>query len=369
MTLNINLETKNIIKVFTLAALFTVGVFGLMRMYDALVLVGTSFFFALALNPAVSFLSKYMPRKKRGPAVVLVMVLAFMMLSFLIFSIITPIAKEASAFADTVPERVESIRNGDTLIGEFIQKYDLQDDIQQTLNNAKTNIESFAKSAISRAGQFGSSLLTSFTGIVMTVLMLLNGPSLVKRFAERIYRDEKLKKRHELLFSKMYNVVTGYVNGQIIVALVASLFALGALFLLRIPYPLPLTAIVFVFGLIPLIGNTLAAIMVVSFTLVLKDTTSALVLGAFFIVYQQIENATLQPLVQGKTTQLPTLVIFVSVILGVALMGPIGGLFAIPAAGCFKILLQDYLDHRDEMHINDSPAKLIEKVKNKLKSA
>lgn len=366
MTLNINVETKNIIKVFTLAVLFTVGVFALVRMYDALVLVGTAFFFALALNPAVSFLSKYMPGKRRGPAVAIVMVAAFALLSVLIFSIIAPVAREASAFAETVPQRIEDIRNGDTFLGQIIQRYNLQDEIDRAVENTQQNVEGFAKSAVSRAGQFGNSLLSSVTGAVITVLMLLNGPVLIKRLADKMYRDAALRKRHENLGAKMYRVVTGYVNGQVFVALIASLFALGAMFLLRVPYPLPLASIVFVLGLIPLIGNTLAAILVVLFTLVLKDITSALILGAFFILYQQIENATLQPLVQGRTTQLPTLIIFVSVVLGVALMGPIGGLFAIPVAGCAKILLNDYLEHRDDLKPTDTPIKLATKLKNKL---
>lgn len=366
MTLNINIETKNVIKIFTIAVLFTVGVFALTRMYDALVLVITAFFFALALNPAVSFVSRFMPKKKRGLAVALVMIVGVALVSFVAFSIISPVAREASAFADIVPDRLAAIRRGDTFIGEKIQQYNLQDDIDNALKNTQDNIESIAKTGVSRVGDLGNSFITILTGFVMTVLMLLNGPVLLRKMADKIYRDKTLRERHEGVADRMYKVVTGYVNGQVLIALIASLFALGALFLLRIPYPLPLASIVFIFGLIPLIGNTLAAILVVLFSFVLKDVTSALILGAFFVLYQQIENATLQPLIQGKTTQLPTLVIFVSVVLGVALMGPIGGLFAIPAAGCVKVLLGDYLQHRDDLEVGDTPLKLATKLKNKL---
>ena len=350
MTVNINVETKNIIKVFTLAVLFTLGVFAVIRMYDALVLILTAFFFALALNPAVSFLSKYMPGKRRGPAVAVVMVIALALLSFLTFSIITPIAREASSFADSVPQRIDELQNGENALGEFIQKYKLEDDIEGAIASTKSRFESFASAAVEKVGQFGSGIVTSITGFVITVLMLTNGQALIKKIADKTYRDESLRKRHERLASKMYGIVTGYVNGQVLVALVAAVSALGALFLLKVPYPLPLASIVFVFGLIPLIGNTLAAI-----------------LAAFFVLYQQIENATLQPLVQGRTTQLPTLVIFTSVILGVALMGPIGGLFAIPLAGCAKIILVDYLDHRSDHKIHP-PKNLAAKLKHHAKN-
>jgi len=368
MTLNINVETKNVVKVFALAVLFTLGVFAVIHMYDALVLILTAFFFALALNPAVDYISKFMPRKKRGPAVAIVLIAAFALLSFLIFSIVTPVAKEASSFADTVPQRIEELNSRDSTFSRTVEKYRLQDDITGVVDSAQAKLQSIAENAVSKAGQFGSSIIASVTGFVITVLMLLNGPKLVKQVSDRIYRDKALRARHEDLAGKMYGVVTGYVNGQVLVALIASLCALGVLFVLKVPYPLPLAAIVFVFGLIPLIGNTIAAILVSMFALILKDFTAAAILIAFFVLYQQLENATLQPLVQGKTTQLPTLVIFMSVILGVALMGPIGGIFAIPAAGCMKVLLNDYLDHRPA-HPSQVPKNLSEKVKHQLKKA
>ena len=368
MTMNINIETKNIIKLLTLVVLFTAGVFMLIRMYDAIVLILTASFFALALNPAVSFLARYMPGKKRGPAVALVMIIALSLLSFLTFSIIAPISREASSFASTVPDRLTEIKEGQTPVGRFINKYNLEDDINSVVDNTKSHFQTFANTAVDKVGQFGNGIITSLTGFVMTVLILLNGPSLLKRVANKAYRDEALKERHESIAAKMYGVVTGYVNGQVFVALVASLMALGVLFLLKIPYPLPLASIVFVFGLIPLIGNTIAAILVVIFTLVLKDLTSAILLVVFFVLYQQIENATLQPMIQGRTTQLPTLIIFVSVILGVAAMGPVGGLFAIPVAGCIKILLVDYLDHR-QSNVEKVSSGLASKIKQHVKSA
>ena len=369
MTLNINIETKNIIKVLTLATGFTLGVFAVIKMYDALLLVLIAFFIALALNPAINFLSQYMPKKRRGPAIAIVITLAFASVFFLIGSIIPPILKETSSFVKTFPETINrSFYKNDRVQG-FIEKYNLQDDIDTVTKNGKKRITSFGADAISGAGAIGTSIISTGTVIVMAVLMLTGGGKLAKRFADLAYRDEKLRKRHEMIAHKMYRAVTGYVVGQASVALVASLFALGALALLGVPYPLPLAAIVFVFGLIPLIGNTLAAILIVLAALVLKDGTTGLILLAFFIIYQQIENITLQPIVQGKTTNLPPVVVFISVILGVGLIGPIGGLFAIPVAGCTKVLLLDYFEHRDSHQISDNSKNFVQKVKQKVSKA
>lgn len=366
MTLNINIETKNVIKIFTLATGFTIGVFALLRMYDALILVLIAFFIALALNPAVEALSRFMPRKKRGPAIAVVLITVVGLVGFLLGSIVPPLATETSRFVKTLPETVNESFYRNEKVQDFVKRYQLEDNIDDTADNLKQRVTKYGEDALSSAGSIGNSLISTLTVLVMAILMLTGGPKLLKQFTNSVYRNNELRERHEMIARKMYQAVTGYVVGQVSVALVASLFALGVLALLGVPYPLPLAGIVFIFGLIPLIGNTLAAVLVVLAALIFKDATAALILLAYFVLYQQIENATLQPIVQGKTTNLPPLVIFVSVILGVALIGPIGGLFAIPAAGCAKVLLVDYLNHRDDVKLGDSPKTLVEKVKHKV---
>ncbi len=366
MTLNINIETKNVIKIFALATGFTLGVFAIAKMYDAIILITIAFFIALALNPAVHFLSKYMPRKKRGPAIAIVMIGLIAALSFLLASIVPPVVKETGNFVDSFPLKTNGTFYDNTNVQTFIRKYKLQDNIDLAVENGKRRIVNVGEDAIHGVGYVGSSFIATTTTLVVAVLMLTGGPKLLRSSADLVYRDEKIRIRHRKLARKMYGAVTGYVVGQVSLAIIASLFALGALVLLGVPYPLPLAAIVFVFGLIPLVGNTLAAVIVIISSLILKDATAGIILLLFFILYQQIENMTLQPIVQGKTTDLSPLVVFVSVILGVALVGPIGGLLAIPAAACGKVLLMDYFEHRDIINNEDSPKTIIEKVKSQV---
>ena len=369
MTLNINIETKNVIKIFTLAAAFYVGIFAIARVWNTLMLVFVAFFLALALNPAVSFIAKRTPGKKRGPGIAIVYVLMVALVALLLGSIASPVIKETSSFAKSLPSTVNSLRYRNGRIKSLIDKYQLSDNIDGAIDTAKHRVGELGSSAVSSVGTVTNSVVKVLAVIVMSILMLTGGQKLVQRFADKLYLDTELRKRHEQLASKMYRVVTGYVNGQVFVALIASLFSLGALTLLHVPYPLPLAGIVFTFGLIPLVGNAIAAVLVILSAIIFKNVTTGVILLAYYVLYQQIENATLQPVVQGRTTQLPPLVIFVSVILGVALLGPLGGLFAIPAAGCAKIVLADYFDHRDMLKAGDSPKTLVEKVRHKVTKA
>ena len=66
----------------------------------------------------------------------------------------------------------------------------------------------------------------------------------------------------------------------------------------------------------------------------------------FFVVYQQLENHVLQPVVYGRTVQLSPLAVLIAVLIGAELAGVIGALAAIPVAGALQVILVDWLQHR-----------------------
>lgn len=151
---------------------------------------------------------------------------------------------------------------------------------------------------------------------------------------------------------RMYEVVTGYVNGQLLIASIAGVFALIALLITSTIFdatinPIALALIVALIGLIPMIGNTVAAVIVV----VLCSFVSlplAITMAIFFLVYQQIENATLQPYIQAKYNELTPLMVFIAAIIGVSIAGFLGALIAIPVAGCLRVYLVEY--HGSRLH-------------------
>jgi predicted PurR-regulated permease PerM len=68
----------------------------------------------------------------------------------------------------------------------------------------------------------------------------------------------------------------------------------------------------------------------------------------YFIIYQQIENATIQPYIQSRGSELTPMLVFIAAILGIGLGGVLGGFVAIPIAGCAKVLIDDQLDQHRE---------------------
>ena len=106
-----------------------------------------------------------------------------------------------------------------------------------------------------------------------------------------------------------------------------------------------LSLVVALFDLVPLVGATLAGIILVIVAFFVSPI-KALILIVYFIVYQQVESNVLQPLIYGRSVDLPPLVIFLAVLAGGELMGILGALIAIPIAEIIRIIGAEWLTSR-----------------------
>ncbi len=194
------------------------------------------------------------------------------------------------------------------------------------------------------ATRIGSTIISIITVLVLTFMMLIEGPVWLKKFwaAQPAAKRERGKR----LAYRMYRVVTGYVNGQFLVAIIAGGFALVALLIASTLYDVSINAIalagiIALTGLIPMIGATIGAAVVVVVCL-FTSVPLALTMAVFFLIYQQVENITIQPYIQSRQNELTPLLVFVAALVGVGFGGLLGGFVAIPAASCLKILIEDY---------------------------
>ena len=129
------------------------------------------------------------------------------------------------------------------------------------------------------------------------------------------------------------------------VARYAGVSTAVVLLIMGVPYSVALGLIVGILDLIPLAGATIAGIIIAAVAF-LHSIPAGIVVVVFFVVYQQIENHFLQPVVYGRTVQLSPLVILISVLVGAELAGVLGALAAIPVAGAFQVIIVDFLRNR-----------------------
>jgi predicted PurR-regulated permease PerM len=345
--ISLTISTETVIKVIVMIIGTIVLLAALRKASHALLLVFTAFFLALALNAPVSWVAHHLPGKTRGSRALGTTISFFVVIlvlgSFLSL-LIPPIARQTSSLVHSAPQLVRDARDQNSDIGRFITKYNLQQEVDKLSSQLSNRVNNAGSSAVSTVGKIGSSVFATLTILALTFMMLVEGP---KWFELGIELTPSRKRAHtRKVLHDMYRVVKGYVNGQVMLAAIAAAMLLPGLLIFNVSYPVALLGVVFICGLIPMVGHTIGAIIV---TLVALFTSPLTALGIllYYILYQQIENYLIQPRLQANTTNMSPLLVFASVVIGVSFSGLFGGLVAIPIAGCLRIFVLDQLHSRN----------------------
>ncbi|PSO44653.1 hypothetical protein BRC21_01100 [Candidatus Saccharibacteria bacterium SW_7_54_9] len=344
MTVKVDVSNRTVFRVLGIALLFAVGVQLVIMASPALLLIFIAFFLAIALNPPVDYLSRKMPLESRGLATALVFIAVIALLTILISTFLPPLIKQTNLLIEQIPVYVETLKQNEGFITSAIEQYNLQSRSQQIQEGIVNRISGAGEPIVNFLGRVSSSIISMLTVLVVTFFMLIEGPHWVKSFW-RVQSQEHRKHRKRLA-RRMYRVITGFVNGQLLIAGINAVATAVILLILGVPFALPLAATVGILGLIPVIGATIGAVVIIVVGL-FQSVTTGIILAIYYVVYQQLENNVIQPAIQSKSLGMSPLLILVSVIIGISLAGILGGLLAIPIAGCIKVLIEDYTARHD----------------------
>jgi predicted PurR-regulated permease PerM len=302
-------------------------------------------FLALALNPGVEWFERR--GLKRGYSTALVVVLALAVIAGLGFLLIPPLVDQVRSFIDYVPQVVDDLTAGRGPLGFLQTKYDIVDRVQSAIRKQGPG----GVLGITGAGlAVARGVVTAVAGAVaigfLTFFMLLDGRRLVDRFYDFLPADAR--PRWQRIGTEIYKTVGGYVTGNILISVIAGTASAVVLFILGSDYAIALAVLVGVLDLIPLAGATLAAVLVSAVVFVELGWVKGVIIIVFFVVYQQLENHVLQPVIYGRTVQLSPLVVLISVLIGAELAGILGALAAIPIAGMVQAIGREFLGRRGQ---------------------
>ncbi len=302
-------------------------------------------FLALALNPAVEFFERRGLR--RGYSTGLVVVLALAVIVGLGFLLIPPLVDQVRSFIDYVPQVVDDLTAGRGPFGFLQTRYHIVDRVQETIQKQGAG----GVLGVTGAGlAVARGVVTAVAGAVaigfLTFFMLLDGRRLIERFYN--FLPAQSRPRWQRIGTEIYRTVGGYVTGNVAISVIAGTASAIALLVLGSESAIALAVVVGVLDLIPLAGATLAAILVSTVVFVELGWVKGLIIVGFFIVYQQLENHVLQPVIYGRTVQLSPLVVLISVLIGAELAGILGALAAIPVAGMVQAIGREFLARRAE---------------------
>jgi predicted PurR-regulated permease PerM len=295
---------------------------------------------AMAAEPLVEAFERRGLR--RGSAVGISFALFALALAAFMYLLLTPLVQETRRLVDDVPQLLQELTHGRGRLGFLEHRF-------QIVERARAAVDSARLSATTgpALNLIGSAVHAGGAAVFVTFLTLfvqLGGRQWFESLVGLVPEHSRARVRR--VGSGISAAVGGYVAGNLVNSVIAGTVTTVVLLVLSVPYAIPLGLVAAVFDLIPLVGATIAAVLVASVALPTRGIATAAIVVAAMALYQQVENNTLQQLVYYRTVKLSPLAIAVSVAAGAEVAGVVGALLGIPAAGALKIVFRELVAWR-----------------------
>ena len=311
------------------------------------VLIIISLFFAMGLNPAVLFIERRGLSRAKAVAATVSLVIGFV--GVFIWIAAPLIIDQVNALITNAPQLISDLKNNST-INELNKTYGIVDTVQakvdSSIKDGKFVIGAFG-GVLGVGKAFISGVFSILTILVLTLYFLAALPTVTQdayRLVPASRRERVAKITDAIIFR-----VGAFVGGQITISFFASVFIFLLGFTLDLPYKSALALVVFVCGLIPLIGHFIGMAIVTLIALTVSPLIAAIALASY-IIYVQFENYILTPRVMKRALSIPGLVTIIAALIGTSLLGLIGGILAVPIAAAVLLILDEVVYPKAEMN-------------------
>jgi predicted PurR-regulated permease PerM len=341
-TANERVPVRTIATAIGMVLLAIIAVYLLRHLSRVIIWVVIAGFFTVLLYPLVNFVENRL-HFKRSLATLIVVLGAFILLVAMLWLMIQPLIAEGSHFAKNLPGYVDQARNGRGPVGHLITRYHVDTWVTQHQQQIGKAVSNIGGGAVGVARTVGNLIFGAVTVLVLTFLMVLEAPKMIEGSLALL--SDARAERVRRVGGDCAKSVLGYMTGNLLISLICGAGTYVVLLLTGVPYAGVLAIFVALADLIPLVGATLGAVVAVGVAL-LHSLTAGIIVVAFFVIYQQIENHLLQPVIMSRTVNLNPLTVFLSVLVGVELLGILGALIAIPIASMVQVIIRDVYDVR-----------------------
>jgi predicted PurR-regulated permease PerM len=301
-------------------------------------------FLAVALSGPVDFLDRRIPR---GLAITLVYLGLLAVPIGLGALLVPPLVTEANDLAENAPGYVRDLTSfveDSERLRELNRDYDITARLEESAAELPARLGGAAATLRDLGVGLVNSIFALVTILILAAFMLGGGRRWIARGLRFLPEDRA--SRLERVLARSAGAVGNYVAGALAQATLAGVLSYGVLVILGVPFAGPLAVVVFFLDLIPLVGATIASLIVGVVTLFTDFPTATIVWAIWSIAYQQIENNLIQPQIQRRAVDVSPFVVIVSVLFGATLLGVLGALVAVPVAASIQIAAREYADYR-----------------------
>jgi predicted PurR-regulated permease PerM len=329
--------------------LFALGVWLIYELQAIIVWAILALFLAIGLAPSVDWLHRR--RVPRAVAILVTYVVAVLVLAAIAALVEPPLAQQVAQLLAVLRRPGGVSEAVDSVVGPF--------GLSGVVASVRPQLDALPGQLASSVGSV--SLVTTATVgaitaalsiAVMGFFFLYDGREVVHRATDLIPETHRPAVRRILEHSA--GAIAGYIRGNLAISVIAGVSVYVGMRILGIPYALPLAILLAILDLIPMVGAQLGAVPVVLAALMISPV-KALIILAYIIVYSQIESNVLNPLIYGRSDQLPGLVVFLAFLVGSLLFGILGALIAIPTANIIRVVIREWLAYRESQKTMASP--------------
>ncbi len=322
-----------------LAILTVFALLALVRLEHVLVVLFISLLVAAALSAPASALERR--RIPRGLAVPLLYVALLAVVSVAGYFVVPPLFEQVARFADDAPGYLERS-------GELREAYEQIRDDYPALGSFDRQLARLGEGILGRAGERAldlpsdlfALLLDVLSVFVISTLLLTNRERLLALVLSLVHPEHRDETRDVL--SKMWRRIGFYLRAKVIVMAIVGALTYVSLRLIGVPFAVPLAIVVALGEVIPRAGPWLARVPLLAIAALEGLGTLGLTFGAS-IVIQNLKGYVISPLVEGQQLDIHPLLVFVSVLVGGALLGVAGAFIAVPAAAMIQVLAEEVL--------------------------
>ena len=248
--------------------------------------------------------------------------------------------------SDRLPSYIDQAQHGRGWIGHLIRQYHVPAWVQKNTTKLVAFGQSLGKPALALGKGAVTLLIALATIFILVLLLLLEAPKLRESLLAGMQPERRASVTR--VAGQVNSAVTGYMLGNFLTSLIAGAVVFVTLLLLGVPFPFLWALWVALVDFLPLVGGALAAIPTVLFAAA-HSLTAGIVTLVVFLVYTQVENHVLNPLIMSKTVRINPLLVLVAILVAASIGSWIGGLFggfvaallAIPAAGALQVIVAE----------------------------
>jgi predicted PurR-regulated permease PerM len=315
------------------AAIIALGVYLAIVASEVLLTIGLAFVFGLGLDPLVGWFTRR--GVGRGKASLLVFGLLFLITAVLVIWAAVPVWNEVRHLSDDVPGYFNDLED-EPLFKELNENTDVTSKAEDLAKDIAGRIPTAATSLLGITGSLVGTVLSAVTLVFLTLFLLIGLPDL-KRGALALLPPREAE-RVDRLLKEVTETISYSLLGNLAISVIAGTVVGVAAVIIGAPFPIVLALIVALFDLIPQVGSTIAAIIVGLITLAASGVADAVIILLVILVYQQIENYVIQPLVYRRAVSLSGFATIAAVLAGGALLGVMGAILAVPVAASIKVV-------------------------------